>query len=368
MEACASAHCWGREIGWLGHAVRLIPPVWVKPAARGGRRKAALRVGKLHARAAGGGGGATLPTGCAIVPAASRPGLRPGMRLVAARSEDWRSRAMILPDARPSGSPANPARGRGSRGRPAEHGVTAAQGIGPVRALAGAVRDDQASLPPRRAREGPLGADRRARADASMPWRRGSAPRPVAARPVAARPAALSQGVPEVGPVTATASRPRRPVPSARRSAAHLARARPRGLAEARRDPLGWIGYCDLRSGDLACGGAVCSCRGRLRQGRSILVFDGVATRPWRRASGQAAGCSGRGVLGPSDRARAGRHRHGLRPGLRAGRADRARAVSRRGALRAHGRAPGPRPAATSPSASTRRQARLHRPSQDCRS
>ena len=31
MEACASAHYWGREIGRLGHQVRLIAPVYVKP-------------------------------------------------------------------------------------------------------------------------------------------------------------------------------------------------------------------------------------------------------------------------------------------------------------------------------------------------
>lgn len=31
MEACASAHHWAREIGSLGHAVRLIPPSYVKP-------------------------------------------------------------------------------------------------------------------------------------------------------------------------------------------------------------------------------------------------------------------------------------------------------------------------------------------------
>jgi transposase len=30
MEACASAHHWAREIGRLGHAVRLIPPAYVK--------------------------------------------------------------------------------------------------------------------------------------------------------------------------------------------------------------------------------------------------------------------------------------------------------------------------------------------------
>lgn len=31
MEACASAHYWAREIGRLGHTVRLIPPSYVKP-------------------------------------------------------------------------------------------------------------------------------------------------------------------------------------------------------------------------------------------------------------------------------------------------------------------------------------------------
>ena len=31
MEACAGSHDWGREIGKLGHKVRLIPPAHVKP-------------------------------------------------------------------------------------------------------------------------------------------------------------------------------------------------------------------------------------------------------------------------------------------------------------------------------------------------
>lgn len=31
MEACASAHYWGREFGKFGHEVRLIPPIYVKP-------------------------------------------------------------------------------------------------------------------------------------------------------------------------------------------------------------------------------------------------------------------------------------------------------------------------------------------------
>lgn len=31
IEACASAHHWAREIGALGHAVKLMPPAYVKP-------------------------------------------------------------------------------------------------------------------------------------------------------------------------------------------------------------------------------------------------------------------------------------------------------------------------------------------------
>ena len=30
MEACGDAHHWGRKIGSLGHAVRLVPPIYVK--------------------------------------------------------------------------------------------------------------------------------------------------------------------------------------------------------------------------------------------------------------------------------------------------------------------------------------------------
>lgn len=32
MEACPGAHYWGREIGRVGHTVKLIAPAYVKPA------------------------------------------------------------------------------------------------------------------------------------------------------------------------------------------------------------------------------------------------------------------------------------------------------------------------------------------------
>ncbi|MFZ1828389.1 MAG: IS110 family transposase [Candidatus Competibacteraceae bacterium] len=41
MEARASAHYWGREIGALGHQVRLLPPAYVKPYVKRGKTDAA---------------------------------------------------------------------------------------------------------------------------------------------------------------------------------------------------------------------------------------------------------------------------------------------------------------------------------------
>jgi transposase len=38
MEACATAHYWGREIAALGHTVRLMPPTRVKPYVKWGRK------------------------------------------------------------------------------------------------------------------------------------------------------------------------------------------------------------------------------------------------------------------------------------------------------------------------------------------
>ena len=41
MEACATAHGWGRAFEKLGHEVRLIPPIYVKPFVKRQKNDAA---------------------------------------------------------------------------------------------------------------------------------------------------------------------------------------------------------------------------------------------------------------------------------------------------------------------------------------
>ncbi|EEW61058.1 ISAfe1, transposase [Ruegeria sp. TrichCH4B] len=72
MEACATAHGWGREVAKLGHEVRLIPPVYVKPFVK--RQKNDVADAEATVEAA----------------------LRPTMRFVALKTEDQQARAMLF--------------------------------------------------------------------------------------------------------------------------------------------------------------------------------------------------------------------------------------------------------------------------------
>ena len=110
MEACGGAHHWGRQIIALGHACKLIPPIYVKPF---------LKRQKNDSNDA-----------AAIVEAAQRP----TMRFVAVKSEEaqadamlFRTRALLV---RQRTQTIN-----SLRGQLAEFGVIAAQGVGSIAML-----------------------------------------------------------------------------------------------------------------------------------------------------------------------------------------------------------------------------------------
>lgn len=114
MEACATAHEWGRAIGELGHEVRLIPPIYVKPFVK--RQKNDAADAEAIAEAAG----------------------RPTMRFVAVKSEAQQAKAMafrtrdLLVGQRTQLINA-------LRGHLAEHGLVAPQGPAHVKVLADAL-------------------------------------------------------------------------------------------------------------------------------------------------------------------------------------------------------------------------------------
>ena len=111
MEACATAHCWGRAILELGHEVRLIPPVYVKPFVRRQKNDAADAE--------------------AIAEAASRP----SMRSVAVKTEEQQAQAMLF-RTRDLLVQQRTQLVNALRGHLAEHGIIAPQGRANVKRLA----------------------------------------------------------------------------------------------------------------------------------------------------------------------------------------------------------------------------------------
>ena len=123
MEACGSAHHWGRELIALGHEVRLIPPAYVKPFVK--RQKNDKNdAAAIHE---------TLG--------------RPGLRFVKVRS--IANQAMLMQHkAREMLVAQRTQLLNGLRGHLAEIGVIAAQGTCNMRSLGAAIHEGDPSIPP----------------------------------------------------------------------------------------------------------------------------------------------------------------------------------------------------------------------------
>ena len=107
MEACGSAHYWSRELQAMGHEVRLIPPIYVKPYGKRGKNDAA--------------------DAAAICEAMSRP----GMRFVPVKSEDQQA-TLMLHKTRELLIKQKTLSVNALRGHLFEFGVVAAKGVGRV--------------------------------------------------------------------------------------------------------------------------------------------------------------------------------------------------------------------------------------------
>src|SRR3954471_18707935 len=122
MEACASAHYWGREIAKLGHMVKLIAPAYVKPFVK--RQKNDMADAE------------------AICEAAQRP----TMRFVVVKSEQAQAAAVVFRTrdllARQRTQAIN-----APRGHLAEFGVIAAKGPVHASKLIAALEDPASDLP-----------------------------------------------------------------------------------------------------------------------------------------------------------------------------------------------------------------------------
>jgi transposase len=121
MEACAGAHYWAREIGKLGHTVRLIAPAYVKPFVK--RQKNDVADAE------------------AICEAAQRP----SMRFVPAKTEEQQASSIVF-RARDLLVGQRTQCVNALRGHLLEYGYVFPQGISHVATLVAVVEDLQSSL------------------------------------------------------------------------------------------------------------------------------------------------------------------------------------------------------------------------------
>src|SRR4051812_35514860 len=133
MEACATAHHWGRELIKLGHTVKLMPPAYVKPYVKRGK------------------------TDAADAEAIAEAVTRPTMRFVAVKSMDQQA-VLMLHKVRDLLVRQRTILINALRGHLAEFGVVTARGPAGVQAAIAELHGMQDSLPPlaRRALHGLL--------------------------------------------------------------------------------------------------------------------------------------------------------------------------------------------------------------------
>jgi transposase len=176
MEACATAHHWGREIAQLGHTVRLIPPVYVKPFVKRQKNDAADAE--------------------AIAEAACRP----TMRFVAVKTEAQQARMMTF-RARDLLVRQRTQLVNALRGHLAEYGVVAAQGMPHLKRLQAAVEDPSSGLPPAVGEIGRMYLDQIAICSEKIATLERALRREAAQAETTAR----LQTMPGIGPITAVA-------------------------------------------------------------------------------------------------------------------------------------------------------------------
>ena len=122
MEACATSHYWGRFAKGLGHEVRLIPPIYVKPFVKRQKNDAADAV--------------------AIAEAA----VRPNLHYVAVKSAEHQARAVAFRTHQCFVGQRTQLM-NALRGHLAEFGVVVAQGPAHLKAVTRLLEDDAVDLP-----------------------------------------------------------------------------------------------------------------------------------------------------------------------------------------------------------------------------